>query len=192
MLLYEMWRADIRADTFRGGCLAVWDMTRVYGPEGRGMQCSSADAAGFPIAPLLFTADEVAAGEIRHALRFAIPNETIRDDVFVAPATHAGAPDGPPDSPPYGARFRLRPDYPLETLPNEPSRVIARALQHYGMFLADGGNITLMGESDHFAEHSWEALGLGSHDLMDIAPDDFEVMPIGEVYDLTYDCERTE
>ena len=27
MKLFEMWRADIRGDSFRGGCLAVWDMT---------------------------------------------------------------------------------------------------------------------------------------------------------------------
>jgi len=60
MKLFEMWRADIRGDAFRGGCLAVWDMTRVYPPSGRGEQCTSADAAGFPIAPLLFDADEVA------------------------------------------------------------------------------------------------------------------------------------
>ena len=33
MKLFEMWRADIRGDAFRGGCLAVWDMTRVYPPE---------------------------------------------------------------------------------------------------------------------------------------------------------------
>ncbi len=58
--LFEMWRADIRGDVFRGGCLAVWDMTRVYPPSGRGEQCTSADAAGFPIAPLLSDAGRVA------------------------------------------------------------------------------------------------------------------------------------
>ncbi len=74
MKLYEMWRADIRGDSFRGGCLAVWDMTRVYPASGRGEQCTSADAAGYPIAPLLFDADEVAAGRIDHAIRFILPN----------------------------------------------------------------------------------------------------------------------
>src|SRR4029453_8674281 len=78
MKLFEMWRADIRGDSFRGGCLAVWDMTRVYPPSGRGEQCTSADAAGYPIAPLLFDADEVAAGRIDHAIRFILPNATIR------------------------------------------------------------------------------------------------------------------
>jgi hypothetical protein len=52
----------------------VWDLTKTY-PDGmRGDQCTSADAAGFPIAGLLPTADEVAAGTVAHALRFILPN----------------------------------------------------------------------------------------------------------------------
>jgi hypothetical protein len=95
MRLFEMWRADIRGDVFRGGCLAVWDMTRVYPPSGRGEQCTSADAAGYPIAPLLFDADEVAAGRIDHAIRFILPNATIRAGEYVHPATHGTRPDRP-------------------------------------------------------------------------------------------------
>ena len=76
--LYEMWRANIKGNNFEGGCMAVWDTSRVYGETGRGEQCTSADAAGFPIAPLLFTADEVASGEITHAIRFILPNNRIK------------------------------------------------------------------------------------------------------------------
>ena len=76
--LYEMWRANISGGEFFGGCLAVWDMSKGYGDAGRGMDCTSADAAGFPIAPLLFSADEVAAGSINHAIRFILPNARIR------------------------------------------------------------------------------------------------------------------
>jgi len=85
--LYEMWRADITS-TFQGGCLAVWDGQATYGDTLRGDQCTSADAAGFPIAPLLFTADEVAAGHIDHAIRFVLPNNRVKRG-FVRPATHA-------------------------------------------------------------------------------------------------------
>lgn len=189
--LYEMWKADIRGDRFRGGCLAVWDMTRVYGPDGRGMQCTSADAAGFPITPLLFTADEVAAGKIDHAIRFILPNENMRQGVFVAPATHAGAPSADSPAPPYGAHLRLRADYPLDTLPNDGARTVARALQTYGMFLADGGNITLTARSDRFTEHKWADV-LGSHDMEDLQPSDFELLDAGDPIELTYDCQRTE
>ena len=84
----------------------------------RGDQCTSADAAGLPIAPLLFSADEVAAGSIDHAIRFILPNSRIRAGVFVHPASHAGAPVGrPPRTVPYGARLRLRADYPVTGLP---------------------------------------------------------------------------
>lgn len=189
--LYEMWRANIVEGTFYGGCLAAWDMTRVYGPEGRGEQCSSADAAGFPIAPLLFTADEVAAGEIPHAIRFILPNARMRDGYYVHPANHAGGPSGPMQAPVYGSRWRLRADFPLETLPTEGARVIARALQKYGMALADGGNIALTAQSDRLTTAKWQDVLNDSHDLGAIQPSDFDVIDTGPPIELTYDCVRS-
>jgi serine/threonine-protein kinase len=188
--LYEMWRANIVGGVFRGGCLAVWDMSRVYPPSGRGEQCTSADAAGFPIAALLFSADEVAAGRIDHAIRFILPNETIRAAEYVHPATHGTrATKGPPDAPPYGARLRLRADYPLATLPGEGARVVARAMQRYGMLLADGGRIALTAQSDRFTRAKWTGL-LGPLDLQALQPRDFEMVEAGERIPLTNDCVR--
>ena len=188
--LFEMWRADLRDDVFRGGCLALWDMSRVYPPSGRGEQCTSADAAGYPIAPLLFSADELAAGRVAHAIRFILPNAHIRAGVYVHPATH-GTPvaSGPPQAPPYGTRLRLRADYPLERLPNEGARVVARALQTYGMFLADGGQITLTARSDRFTRAKWEGL-LGAEDLARLRPADFEMVAAGPRVPLTLNCVR--
>lgn len=186
--LFEMWRADVDGASFRGGCLAVWDMTRVYPASGRGEQCTSADAAGFPIAPLLFSADEVAAGSIDHAIRFILPNARIRRGAYLRPATHAGAPSGPADAPAYGARLRLRADYPLASLP-VGARVVARALQRYGMLLADGGNITLTAQSDRFTSAKWSGL-LETRDLSALRPADFELVAGGPPIPLTYDCVR--
>ncbi|MFO0554879.1 MAG: hypothetical protein U0271_41265 [Polyangiaceae bacterium] len=188
--LYEMWRANIVGNTFYGGCLAAWDMTRVYGAAGRGEQCSSADAAGFPIAPLLFSADEVAAGEIAHAIRFILPNARMRAGYYAHPGTHAGGPSGPSQAPVYGSRWRLRADYPLASLPSEGARVVARAMQKYGMALADGGSIALTGQSDRFPTAKWSGL-LDSYDLSDLQPTDFEVVDTGAPITLTYDCVRT-
>jgi hypothetical protein len=188
--LYEMWRADIRGDVFRGGCLAVWDLTKVYPETGRGDQCTSADAAGFPIAPLLFTADEVAAGEIRHAIRFILPNNRVRAKTYVRPATHGTNTSGGASAPPYGVHFRLRADYPLETLPNEGARVVARALQRYGMYHADGGNIALTAQTDRRTSAKWEGL-LGTRDLAALRVEDFEVIHHSEPIPVTYDCTRT-
>jgi serine/threonine-protein kinase len=188
--LYEMWRANIVDGEFFGGCLAVWDMSRVYGGEGRGRDCTSADAAGFPIAPLLFTADEVAAGSIDHAIRFILPNARIRHRVYVEPATHStGASGGSDDAPPYGARFRLRADFPLEELPNESARVVARGLQRYGMVLADAGNVALTARSDRLTAAKWDGL-LGPHDLTSIQITDFEMVEGGPRHSWTGDCVR--
>ncbi len=190
--LFEMWRANIVGGEFFGGCLAVWDMTRVYGPTGRGENCTSADAAGFPIAPLLFSADEVAAGTIDHAIRFILPNARIRHRVYVHPATHStGATGGAAEAPPYGARFRLRADFPLESLPNEGARVVARGLQRYGMFLADAGNVALTAQGDRFTTAKWDGL-LGSRDLDSIQITDFEMVEGGERFAYTGDCVREQ
>jgi hypothetical protein len=191
-LLYEMWRANIVDGVFYGGCLAVWDMTVVYDNEGRGQGCTSADAAGFPIAPLLFTADEVASGSIDHAIRFILPNANIRELIYSPPATHAtGATSGPVEAPPYGVHLRLRADYPLENLPNEGARVVARAMQTYGMFLADGGQIALTAQSDRFTTAKWDGL-LSPQDLVDLRPTDFAVIEHGALLDWgEQNCDRT-
>lgn len=188
--LFEMWRANIAGGVFHGGCLAAWDMTRIYGPSGRGEQCTSADAGGFPIAPLLFTADEVEAGEIAHAIRFILPNARMRSGYYAHPGTHAGGPSGPASAPVYGSRWRLKPSFNLNSLPNDAARTVARAMQKYGMVLADGGTIALTAQSDRFTTGKWTGL-LGSYDLSAIHPNDFEVLDDGPNVVLTWDCVRT-
>ncbi len=188
--LYEMWRADITASIFTGGCLAVWDLRFPYGPEGRGEQCTSADAAGFPIAPLLIGPDEVQAGEIDHAIRLVLPNPRMRAGVYVKPATHAGAPSGPVDAVPYGARLRLKASYDLGAIADGNARVIAQAMKTYGLVLADGGTIALTAQSDRFTTASWAALGIDSDSLSALRVTDFEVVDTGDPITLTYDCTR--
>jgi serine/threonine-protein kinase len=185
--LYEMWRANITS-TFQGGCLAVWDGAKIYGDTLRGDQCTSADAAGFPIAPLLFTADEVAAGHIDHAIRFILPNDRIRRG-YVRPATHATNTTGGANAPPYGVHFRLRASYPVASLPSAGARVVARAMQTYGMYQADGGNIALTAQSDRHTTAKWAGL-LDAHDLAALAVSDFEVIDHGALIPLTGDCTR--
>jgi hypothetical protein len=192
--LYEMWRADITGpmtSQFLGGCLAVWDMSQTYPPKERGQDCTSADGAGFPIAPLLFSADEVAAGHIDHAIRFILPNSRIRQHVYVHPATHSTGPtSGPPSAPPYGTRLRLRADYPLASLPNAAARVVAQAMQKYGILLSDGGTIALTAQSDQFTTAKWSGL-LGPNDLSALHVSDFQMVAAGDRYTFTGDCVRT-
>jgi serine/threonine-protein kinase len=195
--LFEMWRASIQSTTgFQGGCLAVWDLNRGHPPSGRGEQCTSADAAGYPITPLLVNADEVFAAvqsgaAVGHALRFILPNSRIRHGVYLHPATHStNATSGGPTLPPYGAHFRLRADYPLQSLPSDAARAIARALQRYGMFLADGGNIALTMQSDRFTTHKWADLGFDGRSLAAIQVTDFEMVDGGERIPYSGECAR--
>ncbi len=189
--LFEAYQGSFNGTILNATCITAWDMTRVYGPEGRGEQCTSADAAGFPIAPLLFTTEEVAAGEIAHAIRFILPNARMRRGFYVRPATHAGGPEAPDaDAPVYGSRWRLKASFDLGRLPNEAARVVARAMQRYGMALSDGGNVALTAANDRASSIKWEGL-LGTRDLAVIQPSDFEVIDTGPPITLTYDCVRT-
>ena len=193
--LYEMWRADISGGEFLGGCAAVWDLDADYDPARlRGRGCTSADAGGFPITAMLATADEVASGEVRHALRFILPNSRIRDGIYVPPATHSTFPtSGGPSMPPYGVRFRLRASFDESTLDSEGARVLARALKRYGMFLADGGNLPLTIGSDRHTTAKWDTLGVDARSLSALEVTDFEVVDYGEEIDWNADttCVRT-
>jgi len=186
--LYEMGRANLVGTSFVGGCLVVWDLGRDYWAPasppsfGRGDGCTSADAAGLPIAPLLFTADEVAAGEIAHAIRFILPNDRIRHRTYVHPGTHATpTASGGTDTPPYGSRWRLKADFDESRLPTEGAKVVARALKRYGMILSDGGKVALTAQADTSSTAKWDGL-LGSRDLEAIAVTDFEVVDGGAAY----------
>ncbi|HEY5920416.1 MAG TPA: hypothetical protein VIV11_02040 [Kofleriaceae bacterium] len=185
--LYEMWKANI-STVFSGGCLAVWDLDHAYDETLRGDQCTSADGAGLPIAPLLFNADEVAAGSIDHAIRFILPNDRITQG-FVRPATHASYTSGPLGLPYYGVHLRLRADFPVDTLTTLGAQVVARALQKYGMYHADGGEDTLTAQSDKYTTAKWDGL-LGPQDLYPLRIEDFEVIDHGPMIPITNDCQR--
>jgi hypothetical protein len=101
---------------------------------------TSADAAGFPILPLLLRAAEASAGEIRHALRFTIRSSKIRE-AYVWPARHltTNGTDSP-SLPPMGQLFRLKASYVIPASFNTQARAILQALKTYGMYIADGGS----------------------------------------------------
>jgi hypothetical protein len=187
--LYEAFGSDFADGALRSASLVVWDLDRVYPPSGRGDQCGSADAAGLPIAPLLFNADELAAGSINHAIRFVLPNDRIRAHVYVHPATHAGNPKGPELAPPYGARFRLKASFDMSKL-SPSAQVVARAMQKYGMILADGGQIALNAQNDKDTVTKYADVGFDSHSLYPIQVSDFEVMEMPPPIPLTYNCVR--
>jgi hypothetical protein len=97
---------------------------------------TSADAAGLPILPGLARYDEVALGQIDHALRFTAPCTAPR---YVYPARHEASTCSGPWLPPMGLRVRLKASVNISGLPYQ-ARVVAEALKRYGMILADNGS----------------------------------------------------
>lgn len=132
--LYELFHAFLRDD---GGWYA--DSGAIFDLRGNALRTigsTSADAAGLPIFPGLVRFDEVAGGEIRHALRFTAP-QTRR--AYVWPARHYASSLVGLQFPPMGQRFRLRADFNLAGF-SPDVQVILRALKKYGMMLADNGS----------------------------------------------------
>ena len=188
--LYELYQATQTGSGFTAYGAFVWDLNKQYTDVLRGDQCTSADAAGLPIAALLPTADEVAAGSVNHALRFILPNARMKRQVYVRPATHAGAPSSThADAPPYGVRFRLKPTFD-ETPYNANARVILRALKTHGMILSDGGNIALTFADDRLSAAKWSGLGIAPQTFNSIRVTDFEVVDLGAEIPLTFNCVR--
>ncbi|HET7295183.1 MAG TPA: hypothetical protein VFM88_22385 [Vicinamibacteria bacterium] len=133
-VLFELYRAFPNSDgSWSADSGARFDLrSHALRPAG----WTSADAAGLPVLPGLVRFDEVAAGEIRHALRFTAPR-TRRD--YVWPARHFASSRTDAALPPMGQRFRLRASFDLAGFSRE-TQVVLRALQRYGMMLADNGS----------------------------------------------------
>jgi len=188
--LYELYNATQAGSAFTALGGFIWDLTKQYPANLRGDQCTSADAAGFPIAALLPTSDEVATGTLRHALRFILPNASMRAGVYVHPATHAGGPSSAdPNAPPYGVRFRLKASV-SEAAFNASEKVIIHAMKTYGMLLSDGGNIALTFADDRLSNTTWAALGVTASSFTSLAVTDFEVVALGTPIAVTNICVR--
>jgi hypothetical protein len=140
--LYEIFALSGGPGAWHGGSGAIWhlreDWTRPAG-------WTSADAAGLPILPGLVRYDEVAAGEIRHALRFTVVHSQAG---YVAPASHLASTLTDPNLPPMGLRVRLKASVDISGYPAS-ARVLLQALKSYGMIVADNGsNWFISGASD--------------------------------------------
>lgn len=196
--LFESFASNKNASGLQSLCALHWDLSKVYPPEGRGEHCTSTDAAGFPVAPLLFNADEVAAalnvvnGDLGHVIRFILPNNRIAASMYVHPATHGiTATTGSAASVPYGVHLRLKSSFNMTNY-NAAAKVILRTMQRYGIVHADGGNIALTAESDLFTTAKWTDanIAIDSHSLYGAQVTDFEVIEAGAQRTVTYACER--
>lgn len=106
---------------------------------------TSADAAGLSILAGLARPDEGLAisqggqGAINHALRMTLPSTTISSQ-YIYPASHKVSVSG---TIPMGSRLRLKNTTAINTLINTmgpQSQILARAMQQYGLIVADVGS----------------------------------------------------
>ena len=143
--LYELYRAF-----FKGGGGAHWNAdsgTRwdLRSDERRPDSWTSADAAGLPIFPGLVRYDEVAAGQLEHAIRVTFDSTR---NAWVHPASHCAGDSSDPNAPAMGTRLRLKAGYGLGGF-SGGAKVIVEAMKRYGMIVADNGsNWYFSGSSD--------------------------------------------
>ena len=113
--------------------------------EFRTLGYTSADAAGLPILTGLVRPDEGlpvsqgGQGAINHALRFTLPASLVSDQ-YIYPASHIVT---KPGHSPMGSRLRLKNNSTVNSLISTmgpESQIVARAMQHYGLILADVGS----------------------------------------------------
>jgi len=132
-ILYELYAAYPQTASWTAGSGAIFNLlSDALRPSG----WTSTDAAGLPIFPGLLRYDEIAAGEIRHAIRFTVPQT---QKAFVWPARHYASTLTGSQYPPMGARFRLSAGVDVSGF-SAANQVILLALKKYGMMLADNGS----------------------------------------------------
>lgn len=169
--LYELYSSYPQTDgSWNVASATAWDL---LADEQRPLTWTSADAAGLSVFAGLARYDEVASGEIKHALRFTLQNSRA---AFVPPASHWAATSTNANAAPMGMRLRLKASFDISQF-SAANQVILKALQQYGMIMADNGsNMYISGAPDD----RWNNDDL--HNLGQITASDFEVVKMKPIY----------
>lgn len=141
-ILYELYYSYPKADHWEAASGAKFDLnSNAMRPAG----WTSADAAGLAILPGLVRYEELARGEIDHAIRMTIK---VSRDAYIFPASHQAGSTASLDVPPMGMRFRLKAGFDTAGFP-PAAKVVLTALKKYGTIVADnGGNWYITGAPD--------------------------------------------
>ena len=169
--LYELYSSYPNTDgSWNAASAAVWDL---LANEQRPWTWTSADAAGLPIFPGLVRYDEVAAGQIQHAVRFTLPQSRA---AMVLPATHWAANSSDPNAPPMGMRLRLKASYDISGFSTNV-QVILSAMKKYGLIMADNGSAMYISGAP---DSRWDNNDL--HNLSQVPASAFEVVQMNPIY----------
>jgi hypothetical protein len=135
-ILYELFNFHPTAPGQRKPTAAAGAVYNLRSDQLRPDGWTAADAAGLPMFAGLVRYDEVASGEIRHALRFTVPKS---QRAYVWPARHFASKLTAGEYMPMGTRLRLKATVDITKF-SSPNQVILKALKAYGMILADNGS----------------------------------------------------
>jgi hypothetical protein len=166
-MLYELYYSFPTSEGWDASSGAVYELNEHLL---RPLYWTSADAAGLPIFPGLVRYEEVAAGEINHAIRFTV-EETQR--AFIWPARHYASDIEDAEYPPMGLRLRLRADFDISGF-SADAQVILTAMKTYGIILADNGSSMFFSGSP---DPSWDNDTLVP-EFRDVTAGDFEAVDV--------------
>jgi hypothetical protein len=169
--LYELYSSYLQKNgSWDAASGSVWDLLN---NEQRPYTWTSADAAGLSVFAGLARYDEVASGEIHHALRFTLQRSAT---AFTPPASHWAGNSTNTYAAPMGMRMRLKASYDISSFPAQ-ARVVLAALKKYGMIMADNGSsMFISGDPDN----RWNNDDLGA--LKQVPASAFEVIRISPLY----------
>jgi hypothetical protein len=187
---WGFWNADDSAGGWTAGEASTMDLS------GDGVRPPTADtpwwagqgprACGYSLIAGLITADEIKAGQIRHALILAYPH--IESRYYTPPASSAQGTTSEALSTrgiPCGGHVQLDPALDITTFGlSSAGLAIATALQQYGAFVGDfSGSINFYADASPTAQAYWSSGALGNTDVSAIPLGRFRVLQLGMIYD---------
>ncbi len=175
--LYETYDTAFAGDQLSAFSGADWMLRRPFVPLPPGTP--SAMASGLSLYAGMIRWEEVASGNVGHALNWAAPAGSVAQWDFVRPASDTDGIVFKGTSPyrlPYGAHLRLRASFDTSHF-GPQSAAIARAMKRYGIYLADTARTNELYNAVPLdgAAH-WNASDLSALESIHIS--DFEVLAL--------------
>lgn len=183
LLEYDFWQAENTSS----GWTASWGNMISLNSEGIFTDNWGARGSGFALTAGLIFPDEVTKGQINHALAYSTDWFYVKSGGAVRPATTSDGRSNETLAIPEGTRLQLDPAIDVDSLGlPEAGKVIATAMQEYGMFLCDnGGGHQVYAYNPINSENTWGTLLPTDEDGISwifeskISITDFRVLKIG-------------
>ncbi|TXT56010.1 MAG: hypothetical protein BAJATHORv1_30394 [Candidatus Thorarchaeota archaeon] len=180
---YDFWQAEKTPS----GWTASWGNKISLDSDGIYRDSWGARGSGFALAAGLIFPHEIDRGLIEHALVYSTDWFYVKSGGAVRPATTSDGISNDPLAIPEGARLQLNPSIDVDDLEmEEAGKVIARAMQNYGMFLCDnGGGHQVYAYNPINSGYSWEGIldtdddGISWIFNSSISITDFRVLKLG-------------